>query len=149
MNIRRAKTEDVADWLRMHYALWPEGSVAEHEAEIRAQLISEAKGVTFICEGEDGSVQGFVEVSIRNYAEGCSTDRVGYIEGWYVDEQARLQGVGRKLVEAAEGWAISQGCTEMGSDVMLDNLISQQAHERMGYEEVERIVCYRKSLPQP
>jgi aminoglycoside 6'-N-acetyltransferase I len=147
MKIRRAKTEDVPDWLRMHYALWPEGSLAEHEADIRAMLVSEAKGVTFICEGEDGSPQGFIEVSIRNFAEGCSTDRVGYIEGWYVEESARLQGIGRKLFEAAEGWAISQGCTEMGSDVMLDNLISQQAHERLGYEEVERIVCYRKSLP--
>lgn len=147
MKIRRAKTEDVPDWLRMHYALWPEGSLAEHEADIRAMLSSEDKGVTFICEAEDGRVQGFVEVSIRNFAEGCSTDRVGYIEGWYVEESARLQGIGRKLFEAAESWAISQGCTEMGSDVMLDNLISQQAHERLGYKEVERIVCYMKPLP--
>jgi aminoglycoside 6'-N-acetyltransferase I len=146
MKIRRAKTADVPDWLRMHYALWPEGSLAEHEADLRAILSGEAKEVTFICEGDEGSVKGFVEVSIRNFAEGCSTDRVGYIEGWYVDESARLQGFGRKLIEAAEGWAISQGCTEMGSDVMLDNLISQEAHERLGYEEVERIVCYRKSL---
>jgi aminoglycoside 6'-N-acetyltransferase I len=146
MKIRRAKTEDVGDWLRMHYALWPEGSLAEHEADIREQHLDEAREVTFVCEREGGGLQGFVEVGIRAYAEGCSTDRVGYIEGWYVDEDVRLQGVGRRLIEAAEAWAISQGCTEMGSDVLLDNPISQQAHQRLGYKEVERIVCYLKPL---
>lgn len=133
----------------MHYALWPEGSLAEHEADIRAQLVNDAPYVTFVSERADGGLQGFVEVSVRAYAEGCSTDRVGYVEGWYVDEDVRLQGIGRKLIEAAEGWAISKGCTEMASDVLLDNQSSQQAHERLGYEEVERIVCYKKSLPQP
>jgi aminoglycoside 6'-N-acetyltransferase I len=149
MMIRQAKIEDVPDWSRMRFALWPEGSREEHEAEIREMLISNAKGVTFVCERERGGLQGFVEVSIRAYAEGCSTDRVGYIEGWYVDEDVRLQGVGRKLIEAAEGWAISQGCLEMGSDVLLDNLMSQKAHEQLGYEEVERIVCFRKPLSEP
>jgi aminoglycoside 6'-N-acetyltransferase I len=147
--IRRANIEDVPDWLRMHFALWSEGSLEEHEAEIRAMLINDAKGITFVCEREGGGLQGFVEVSIHACAEGCSTDQVGYIEGWYVDEDVRLQGIGRKLVEAAEGWAISQGCVEIESDVLLDNLISQNAHEQLGYEEVERIVCFRKPLPQP
>ena len=146
MMIRLAKTEDVPDWSRMRFALWPEGSMEEHKAEAAEMLINEAKGVTFICEREGGGLQGFVEVSIRAYAEGCSTDRIGYIEGWYVDEDMRLQGVGRKLIEAAEARAISQGCIEMGPDVLLDNLMSQKAHEQLSYAEVERVVCFKKFL---
>lgn len=146
MLIRRAKTEDLSDWSRMRFTLWPEGSMEEHKAEAEAMLVSEAKGVTFVCEREGGGLLGFVEVSIRAYAEGCATDRVGFIEGWYVDEEMRLQGVGRKLIEVAEDWAISQGCIEMGSDVLLGNLMSQKAHKQLGYEEVERIVCFKKLL---
>jgi uncharacterized protein (TIGR02246 family) len=41
-------------------------------------------------------ILGFAEVSIRPYAEGCSTDRVGYLEGWFVRPEARRRGVGRQ-----------------------------------------------------
>jgi aminoglycoside 6'-N-acetyltransferase I len=148
MKVRPVTAEDKAEWLRMHFALWPQGSLEEHEADIKDMLINNAKDAVLVCEREDGGLQGFIEVSIRSYAEGCSTDRVGYLEGWYVDEDARLQGVGRALVEAAEAWAISQGCVEMASDTELENLLSQKAHARLGYEEVERIVCFKKTLPR-
>ena len=147
MNIRQATAEDLAEWLRMHLALWPYEPLEEHEAEIRDMLINDANRTTFVIEREDGGLQGFIELSIRSYAEGCLTDRVGYIEGWYVDEDARLQGVGRALVEAAERWAMSQGCIEMASDTELANTASQKAHAQLGYEEMERIVCFRKPLP--
>jgi len=44
---------------------------------------------------------GFVEVSLRPYAEGCDTRPVGYLEGGYVAPEWRGQGIGRALVEAA------------------------------------------------
>jgi aminoglycoside 6'-N-acetyltransferase I len=149
MKVRQVTARDKSEWLRMHFALWPHGSLEEHEAEIEGMFVNNAKDAVLVCEREGGGLQGFIEVSIRSYAEGCSTDRVGYLEGWYVDEDARLQGVGRALVEAAERWAISQGCLEMASDTEIENLISQKAHAQLGYEEVERIVCFRKPLPQP
>jgi hypothetical protein len=34
----------------------------------------------------------------------------------------------------------------MGSDAILDNTDGQRAHARLGYAEVERQVCFRKSL---
>jgi aminoglycoside 6'-N-acetyltransferase I len=133
----------------MHFVLWPEASLGVHEAEIRTRLVTDTEGVTFVCEREGGGLQGFVEVSICTNAPGCLTDKVGYIEGWYVDEDVRLQSIGRKLIEVAEDWAISQGCMEMGSDVLMANILSQKAHKQLGYEEVERIVCFKKLLPDP
>lgn len=44
---------------------------------------------------------GFVEASLRPYAEGCDTRPVGYLEGGYVAPEWRGQGIGRALVEAA------------------------------------------------
>ena len=52
-------------------------------------------------------------MSIRNYAEDCQTDRVAYLEGWYVDAEWRRRGVGSALVAGAEAWARAQGCTEV------------------------------------
>ena len=49
-------------------------------------------------------------------APGCETDRIGYLEAWYVDPDWRNQGMGRALVEQAEAWARAEGCVEMASD---------------------------------
>lgn len=95
---------------------------------------------------ESGDVVGFAEVSLRAVAEGCRHTPVGYLEGWYVASGWRGRGIGRRLVEAAEGWALARGCREMASDTELDNTASQAAHARLGYEEVERVVLFRKAL---
>ena len=50
------------------------------------------------------------------------------------------------LSETAENWAILNGFTEMASDTELDNAVSLAAHVSMGYEEVERQICFRKTL---
>ena len=47
------------------------------------------------------------EASVRPLADGCTTQPVGYIKGWFVDSDVRRQGVGRKLVEAAEVMRLS------------------------------------------
>jgi aminoglycoside 6'-N-acetyltransferase I len=77
---------------------------------------------------DSGTPLGFAELSIRPYAEDCVTDRVAYLEGWYVVPEARGQGVGWALVAAAEQWALAQGCTEFGSDALIDNAVSAAAH---------------------
>jgi GNAT superfamily N-acetyltransferase len=87
-----------------------------------------------------------VERGSRDYAEGCLTSPVGYIEGWWVDPDVRGQGLGALLISAAENWARSRGYTEIASDADLNNAISQLAHRALGYEETQRIVCYRKQL---
>lgn len=93
-----------------------------------------------------GSV-GFLEVDLRSHVDGCNPARpTGYIEGWYVAENHRHQGIGRKLLAVAEDWARQQGCVEMGSDTWTDNELSQRVHEASGYEVVDRCVHYRKTL---
>ena len=88
-----------------------------------------------------------MEVDLRSHADGCNPlQPVGYIEGWYVAEDHRHRGVGRKLVAAAENWARSHGSVEMASDAIIDNEMSQRAHEALGYEVVDRCVHYRKRL---
>jgi aminoglycoside 6'-N-acetyltransferase I len=139
---------DRAAWLRMRRALWPEGDEAAHAAEIDRFLAGELRMPleVLMAVGDDGNAIGFAELFIRPYAEGCVTDRVAYLEGWYVEPPARRRGVGRVLVAAAEEWARAQGCSEFGSDALIENETSAAAHRALGFEEVECIRCFRKYL---
>lgn len=131
----------------MRQALWP-GEPGEHAGEIDRFFKGELHEplAVLLAFDESGDALGFVELSIRNYAEGCSTNHVAYLEGWYVEPHARRRGVGRALVKAAEHWGRAQGCTEFGSDALIDNDVSASAHRALGFEEAERIRCFRKDL---
>jgi len=101
----------------------------------------------FVADKSDGTLVGFVEVDLRSHADGCNPSKpVGYIEGWYVAEDHRHQGIGKKLLEKAEDWARSHRCAEIASDAVISNEVSQRAHEALGYEVVDRCVHYRKRL---
>ena len=143
--IRRATYADKSEWLRMRLSLWPEGTV-ESFSEDMDDLLADPLMPVFVVARPGGGLGGFLEAGTRKYAEGSESSPVGYIEGWYVDEDLREQGVGKALVKAAEDWARSQGLTEMGSDTWLENEVSIQAHLKMGYEEAERLVHFVKKL---
>lgn len=145
--IRALRDGDAPEWLRMVRALFPGATDAEYEAGMRACLARDDAAV-FVADRGDGRLAGYVEVGLRAYADGCDTSPVGYLEEWWVDADVRRHGVGGRLVAAAERWARDRGCREMASDALLDNVGSQRAHERLGYEEVERAVRYRKSLDE-
>ena len=85
MLIRHANQNDRAEWLRMRTALWPAGSREELYGEMEDQLAGAGRYAVFVVERETGRLGGFLEASLRAYADGCRTSPVGYIEGWYVD----------------------------------------------------------------
>jgi aminoglycoside 6'-N-acetyltransferase I len=147
MVVRRAVIADLPEWARMRRALWPEETEpGEHEREIRTLFTDPGDAVAFVAERPSRGLAGFIELDLRAWAEGCQSRPVPYIEGWYVDEDARRQGVGTALVRSAEAWAREAGFHEIASDVEAANQPSLEAHRALGYEEVERTVCFRRSL---
>jgi aminoglycoside 6'-N-acetyltransferase I len=148
VQVRAARKEDGPAWLRMRDALWPDFATTWHSDEIQQFFAGKLSSPLAVLMAEDdtGKALGFAELSIRNYAEDCVTDRVAYLEGWYVVPGARRQGVGRALMTAAEQWARAQGCTEFGSDAVIDNEISAAAHRALGFTETVQIRCFRKQL---
>ena len=148
--IRNATIDDASAWLTLRHALWPEASRAQHGQEIDdffSERSREPQAV-LLAVADGGEVVGVAELSIRLQAEGCSSDRIGFLEGWYVTPGFRRQGVGAALVEAAEQWAIGQGCTEFASDTPVDNAVSAAAHRRCGFTEMAVIRCFKKNLSQ-
>jgi len=130
----------------MRSALWPH-SASEHPREVDRYLSdSTESSAVFVADNPSGGLAGFLEARLRDYADGCSTSPVAYVEGWYVDPTVRRSGVGGALLDAAESWARSLGLTEMASDSDLQNELGQQAHVGRGFQEVARIVQFRKVL---
>ena len=146
MDIRLIRPEDRAEWVRMRGMIWP-GSADSHEADTRLFFSRPDESLaTFVLDRLDGRLGGFIEMSQRKYAEGCESSPVAYIEGWYVDEDLRRKGLGAALVRAGEQWARDCGLREIASDTEVENEVSINAHKAIGYEEMERIVCFRKGL---
>lgn len=148
MNLRLAHSRDRDILAQMRYALWPDGSVEAFAGEVEQILAGTFSPLPYaiVVAENDDAVTGFIEISLRSHADGCETHPVGFIEGWYVNEAVRGTGVGRALVATAEAWARAHGCTEMGSDALIENEQSQRAHAALGYEVVDRCVNYRKLL---
>jgi aminoglycoside 6'-N-acetyltransferase I len=142
--IRRATFEDKPEWFRMRHGLWPDAPDEYLDFDMDELLSSEGDAVLMAF--RDGQAVGMIEAKIREYGEGCETAPVGYIEGWYVNDALRGQGIGAALVRAAEDWARTKGCTEMASDTWLENDVSIAAHLKLGYEEAERLVHFVKRL---
>jgi aminoglycoside 6'-N-acetyltransferase I len=145
--IRPAERTDAALWERMRAELWPDES-GSHSQDITRYFsgnLTNPLEVLVACAGS-GEPVGFIELSIRPYAEGCTSERVAFVEGWFVDANHRGRGVGSALVAAAEEWGRTRQCTELASDTQTFNETSIAAHTALGFEEVERLVCFRKSL---
>jgi|SRR5580692_3178888 aminoglycoside 6'-N-acetyltransferase I len=149
--VRVARPSDRDNLAHLRHALWPESSIADHAKELDLLLAGKALGIlpaiAFVAEANDAALLGFLEAGLRSHADGCDPFHpVGYVEGWYVTEAHRRQGIGVALLRAAEDWARTQGCTEMASDTQLNNVLSQHAHESLGFQIAERSILYRKPL---
>jgi len=173
MLIRPIQPADYDEWLRMRRALWPETTDTILQAELVDITAAADNQAVFVAERSDAGsgdanartgssdakseaghgvslrpprLGGFVELSIHPHAIGCDSRNVGYLEGWYVDEDLRRTGAGRQLVAAGEAWARSKGCREIASDTVLHNAAGRSAHLACGYTETERLVHFKKSL---
>ncbi len=139
--------------------------VVSHETKIAAELaanmwesntIDELKqdfdeyikcgGALFLAWHNNRAV-GFAQCGLRHdYVEGASSSPVGYLEGIFVEKKFRRQGIAEKLLAACQDWAKEQGCSEFASDCELGNEDSLKFHLKLGFEEVNRIVCFTKKL---
>jgi aminoglycoside 6'-N-acetyltransferase I len=145
VTIREIVERDRADWVRLRDELWP-GSLSDHDTETREYFETSRDAPIILVAEVDGRAVGFLELDFRKYAPGCTSSPVPFIEGWYVERALRGRGIGRALVEAAEARARAAGHLEIASDAELENTGSIAAHLALGYEEVERVVCFRRSL---
>ena len=143
--IRKAESKDLYTLSELACQLWPDHTVEEMRSEF-ADMIAKPDAAFFLAYADETAV-GFAQCQLRyDYVEGTDSSPVGYLEGIYVVEDYRKQGVARELLAACETWSKSIGCTEFASDCELENTQSLQFHLNVGFEEVNRIICFTKKI---
>jgi ribosomal protein S18 acetylase RimI-like enzyme len=94
----------------------------------------------FVAEDEEEQVIGLLSASQRWtlwHAGPCAL-----IEELVVDTEARRQGVGRALIQAALEWARAQGCSEVEVSTDQDNADAQAFYRRLGFESEALLLEY-------
>jgi len=145
VRVEPPSSDDDSRWLTLRLRLWPQASVAEHLADMRA---SAARGDCIcIAMSAAGVLLGLAEASMRtDYVNGTSGSPVPFLEGLYVEPDARRSGVARALVAAVGDWAMEHQAVELASDALLDNTVSHAVHRALGFVETERVVYFCKRL---
>ncbi len=145
LTIYKATEKDALTVAKLAIQMWEDNVLEELAAEL-AELIGSSEAVVFLGE-VNGQAIGFAQCQLRqDYVEGTETSPVGYLEGIFVEEEFRKQGVAKQLLAACENWAREQGCTEFASDCELDNTGSLKFHLSLGFEEANRVICFTKKL---
>jgi aminoglycoside 6'-N-acetyltransferase I len=141
--IRSAGPADRDAVARMRSKLWPDSKAAEIPGLLERPA---DEGILLVAEHEARAPCGYAEIGTRPFAEGCSTSPVAYLEGIWVEEAARRQGVARALVRVAEDWGRGLGLQEIASDTEVGNVESQAFHRGVGFEEAGQVVCFRRMM---
>ncbi len=146
MLIRPVEKADHKEWAELRNQLWPD-SIEVHLNELQEFFDGNSVDIVeaFVLDSKH-KIVGFIELNIRNFAEGSRSSEVPYIEGWYVVDEYQSQGHGKSLIAMAEKWSKSKGFKELASDTELINKKSISIHKHLGFKETERVVCFLKQL---
>lgn len=143
--MKKATADDLKALVHLALELWPGHTTDDLTAEFSEILAKEDAAFFFAYEGD--APIGFAQCQLRHdYVEGTKTSPVGYLEGIFVSEPHRKQGIAKQLLAACESWAKEKGCVEFASDCELTNNESLRFHLSMGFEEANRIICFMKKL---
>ena len=143
--IRRADQGDAAALAALAMQMWADEAPDSLTESFRA-LAGDEDAACFL-KYVDGRPIAFAQCQLRHdYVEGTDSSPVGYLEGIFVSEGYRRQGFAAELLAACEAWAKAKGCAEFASDCELDKAESLRFHIAMGFEEANRIICFRKAL---
>jgi GNAT superfamily N-acetyltransferase len=139
--IRRAQPGDAPEMTRLSVQLGYPMSAAEMARRLGALLQSERHCVTVAANGE--LLLGWMHVEHRSSLEGG--DRAELM-GLVVDSCARRGGVGRRLVEVAETWAVSRGLSTLTVRSNAARELSHPFYEALGYSRAKTQHVYTKGL---
>ncbi|MGL5217528.1 MAG: aminoglycoside 6'-N-acetyltransferase [Aeromonas hydrophila] len=136
----------LAQWATLRQQLWPHHEMAAHLQE-GAELLAAAHLNAFLVLDAQSQAVAFADAALRHdYVNGCESSPVVYLEGIYVQPASRRRGLAQALIARVAQWGRELGCCELASDAAIDNLASQQLHQRLGFAETERVVFFKKAL---
>lgn len=143
--IKKATVNDSYVLAELAINIFENNTVEELKNEFEEDLKNE-KNIFFI-KLLDNNPIGFAQCNIRHdYVEGTNSSPVGYLEGIYIKDEYRNSGFAKELLQECEKWAKEKGCQEFASDCELTNITSLKFHLAVGFEEANRVICFKKKI---
>ena len=139
--IRQARPGDAAELARLSTQLGYPMAPSVAAAQL-AEVAGHADHALLVAETTDG-LAGWIQVSVPRIFESPSAAEIA---GLIVDEAARGEGVGPRLLRAAEDWAHARGCRAIR---VRSNVVRARAHafyEREGYRKVKVQQVFEKRI---
>jgi GNAT superfamily N-acetyltransferase len=118
-------------------------AAADRMAARFRELAHDADAVILVAETPDGAVAGWIHICGRRTLE---SDPCAEIAGLIVDATRRRQGIGRRLVEAAEAWSRKRGYTHLR---VRSNVARDAAHvfyPGLGFTKVKTQHVYERAV---
>ncbi len=140
-HIEKLKKDKLSQVEKLIYPIW--GNT--NRSELLKSLFNK-KALTLVARINDDYI-AFINCSIRKeYVEGIDVYPVAYLEGIYVEEKYRKKGLALELIKYCEAWAKKKACQFLASDCLIDNHDSILFHEKCGFKEANRLVCFTKKI---
>lgn len=105
----------------------------ENRTLMRTTLSTHIVNETLYVARSDGSVIGFVAFEIERGALASSSER-GIVQNLYVEPEWRGEGVGSRLLEAAEDFLEEAGVDRIALEAMADNEDAARFYRGRGYQ---------------
>ena len=143
--IKKAEIEDARRLADLAIQMWTKHDPEDLEEEFRKPAATD-EAACFIKYVDDKPI-AFAQCGLRHdYVEGTESSPVVYLEDIFVSDGYRKQGYAAELLSECEKWAKEKGCSEFASDCELVNENSLKFHLSLGFEEANRIICFRKDI---
>ena len=144
ITLRPALPEDVPSLTTLCEALgYP--STENAVGERLAQMSHRPDHALFVAEHASAGIIGWVHVYVGLLLE---SGRQAEIGGLVVSAAYRRGGVGKRLMQRAEQWALAQHCLAVR---LRSNLVREDAHafyRALGYQVTKTSLTFRKALPE-
>jgi GNAT superfamily N-acetyltransferase len=143
--IREATSDDIPEIVEMGMAFANEGhyrglfAASRERMQTIAQSMLDSDGMTIIVASDGHDLIGMVGIAVGDHA--FSGEKIAGEQFWYVKPGSR-NGVGQRLMRAAEQWARRQNATRLQM-VAPDDRVGA-LYTRKGYARLE--MTYQKDL---
>lgn len=148
MIIRRIQASDREQLIKLIEGLWkvdirqrklkkltPFAQYKDIDEEIAREAEEYLKDAYCTLVAEDnGQLVGYIAGTVKT-REDKVLDKAGYISNWYVNDEYRNKGVGKKLWDGLLGYFKEQQCTHLLLDIWAENTTAHATYKRMGFIE--------------
>jgi GNAT superfamily N-acetyltransferase len=114
------------------------GGQIRHQAQ--PQKAAEPKDICLVAVNDAGLVVGFATVTAD------PTTSIGHLHNLAVDPEAHSQGIGRRLIEAANAWMVERGMSVSKIDTLEVNAVGRWLYPSAGFDELVREINYAMPL---